>query len=254
LEAGAASPKRIDPGRVISETFAIYRDNFGALVIAALIVFVIAGILQGLLSEVGNTLGSLLSQAVNLTAIAIYTGFVVKLVEDVRDGRGDFTAGELFSAASPAILPLILNGLLRGLAVTLGLILLIIPGLFLLTIWAVTSPAIVAERQGVFDAFRRSQELVRGDGWQVFITIVLVFLITVGVTFVALLIGAGLGVVGLIILAIIASTLTAPIGALVSSVLFFDLGGGSTAAVAAPAAPAQPAAPTQPTPPPDGSV
>jgi hypothetical protein len=238
--AYGSSPRPIEPGRVIGETFDIYKSNFAVLVVSALVVFVIAGLLQGLLSEMGGFIGQLLSTAVNLAAVAIYTGFVVKLVEDVRDGRRDFSAGQLFSAAAPAIGTLIVNGILRGIAIAIGFVLLIVPGLFLLTIWAVTSPSIVAENRGVMDAFTRSQELVKGNGWNVFITIVIAFLITIGVTFVALMIGAGLGVVGLIILGIVVSALTAPIGALVSSVLFFDLGGRGETSPVEPAAPATP--------------
>ena len=40
------------------------------------------------------------------------------------------------------------------------MVLLIVPGLILLTIWAVIAPVIVVERSGVIDAFRRSRELV----------------------------------------------------------------------------------------------
>jgi hypothetical protein len=231
VEASAEAPRRgIEPGRVISEAFSLYRDYFAPLILMALAIFVVTGLVQGLLADAGGWAAQLVSSAVNLAAVALYTGFVVKLVEDVRDGRRDFTAGELFSAGSAAAITLVLNGILRGIAVAIGLLLLIVPGLYLLTIWAVTSPAIVAERRGVIEAFGRSQELVRGEGWSVFLTILLAFLITAGVTIVALAIGSGLGVGGLIILGIIASTLTAPIGALVASVLFFDLGGSSSPA------------------------
>ena len=58
--------------------------------------------------------------------------------------------------------------------------LLIVPGLFLLTIWAVTAPAIVVERRGAIEAFGRSHELVRGEGWTVFGAIVVAFLILIG--------------------------------------------------------------------------
>ena len=56
-------------------------------------------------------------------------------------------------------------------------LLLIIPGLILLTIWAVFAPAIVIERIRVIDAFGRSRELVRGNGWPVFGVIIVAFLI-----------------------------------------------------------------------------
>ncbi|HVD39366.1 MAG TPA: hypothetical protein VNC15_11090 [Solirubrobacterales bacterium] len=38
----------------------------------------------------------------------------------------------------------------------------------LLTMWAVLLPVVVVERPGVFDAFGRSRQLVRGKGWKVF--------------------------------------------------------------------------------------
>lgn len=229
MEASASVPRGVDAGRVIRETFSLYKDHFGPLILIAAAIFVVTGLVQGLLADNGGWAAQLVSSAVNLAAIALYTGFVVKLVEDVRDGRRDFTAGELFSAGSRSAITLVLNGILRGIAITVGFFLLIVPGLYLLTIWAVTSPAIVAERCGVIESFGRSRELVRGEGWSVFLTIFLAFLITVGVTAVALAIGSGLGVAGLIILGIIASTLTAPIGALVAAVMFFDLGGTSSA-------------------------
>ena len=136
------------------------------------------------------------------------------------------------SSASPAIVPLILNGLLRGIAIAIGLILLIVPGLFLLTIWAVCSPRSSSSGSAVMEAFRRSQDLVRGQGWAVFGTILVAFLISVAITVVVLAIGASLSTGALIALSIFVATVVAPISALVSSVLFFDLGGGSIAAPA----------------------
>ncbi len=130
------------------------------------------------------------------------------------------------------------NGILKGIAVGIGLILLIIPGIFLGTIWAVTAPAIVVERVGVLDAFSRSWELVQGNFWPVLGAYVLGFLIVIGVSIVASAIGIAIGLAGLIILIIIAGIITAPVLALISAILFFDLGGGQVAA--APAAPRQP--------------
>ena len=48
----------------------------------------------------------------------------------------------------------------------------IVPGLILITIWAVVAPSIVVEDKGVFEAFGRSRELVRGNGWKVFVAII----------------------------------------------------------------------------------
>ena len=233
-----ATGRRIEAGRVIGEAFKTYQSQAGPLLGGALIVIGIAAVINGILAVTGSLALVLLGALIALVASFLYTGYVVKLVQDVRDGRRDNSVGELFSAAAPYIGTLILNGILAGIAITIGFILIIIPGLILLTIWAVISPSIVVEDQGVISAFGRSRELVRGNGWSVFGAIVLAFLIVFAVSLIAGLIGAALGDAGRVILQAVANVLTAPVAALVSSILFFDLGGGS----GAPAAP-EPEAP-----------
>jgi hypothetical protein len=237
-----ASARRIEPGRVIGQAFETYRAHAGPLLGGALLVIGVAGVIEGLLSVSGSIILGILGALVGLAAGFLYTGYVVKLVQDVRDGRRDFSVGELFSHATPYLGTLILAGILAGIAIAIGFVLIIIPGLILLTIWAVISPSIVVEDKGVFESFGRSRELVRGHGWQVFGAIVLAFLIIVAVGIVASLIGAAIGDAGFVILRAIGNVITAPIWALVSSILFFDLGGGA----AAPAAPQPPEAPEAP--------
>lgn len=229
MEGTGARPqgrRAIEVGRVIDEVFSIYSANAAALLLSALAIFIVVGAVQGLLAG-GGYLVQLVITAISLTAQALYTGFVVKLVEDVRDGRRDFSAGQLVSSASKHIGPLIVNGFLRGVAIAIGLLLLVVPGLYLLTIWAVCSPAIVAEDRDAIGAFSRSMQLVEGQKMPVFLTILVAFLISLGVGAITLGIGAALGTGTLIALVIIANTLTAPIAALVASVVFFDLGGGT---------------------------
>ncbi len=62
---------------------------------------------------------------------------------------------------------------LFAIGVGIGFVLIIIPGLFLMTIWAVVAPVTVLERPGIFEAFGCSRELVRGNGWNVFGVIVI---------------------------------------------------------------------------------
>jgi len=237
-----ASEHRIEAGRVISEAFETYQSHAGPLLGGALIVIGIAGVINGILVVTGSLILALVGALIGLAAGFLYTGYVVKLVQDVRDGRRDNSVGELLSAATPYVGTLILNGILAGIAITIGFVLIIVPGLILLTIWAVIAPSIVVEDQSVFGAFGRSRELVRGNGWSVFFAIVLAFLIVFVVSLIAGVIGASIGDAGRVILQTIANVLTAPVAALVSSILFFDLGGGGVIAT--------PAAPTDPAPPP----
>jgi hypothetical protein len=239
-----ATARNIEPGRVIGEAFDTYRSNAGAVLLVAVAIFGGAALANGLLRATGNVVLAVVAGIITLIAHVLYTGYVVKLVQDVRDGRRDETPGELLSAAAPYIGTLILNGILFGIAVAVGLFLLIIPGLILITIWAVVAPAIVVEHQGVIEAFGRSRELVRGNGWNVFGVIVLAFLILIAVYIVASLIGAAIGDAGIVVLSIIAGILAEPVVALVASILFFDLGGGQ--GVQAAPAPVEPPPPSEP--------
>ena len=238
--------KRIGVGDVISETFSVYGQNLGALLGSAIVVFVVVGLIAGLLQSTGGLILVLLGAAVRVAGDALYVGFVVELVSDVRDGRRDQTVGDLFSAAAPYILPLIGFGILAGIGIAIGFVLIIIPGLILLTFWSVGAPAIVVEGAGPIDAFGRSWRLVRGEAWPVFGVLLLTFLIVVIVEAVLGAIGAAIGVGGFIVAAIISAAITAPVYAIAVSILFFDLGGG--AGIPDPAAPVAP--PTQPPPPP----
>lgn len=234
-----ATGGRVDAGRVIGQAFETYRENAGAIIGGAVIVIGIAAIVNALLASTGSLILVVLGSIVAFAAQFLYTGYVVKLVQDVRDGRRDSTVGELFSAASPYLVTLMLNGILAGIAIAIGFVLLIVPGLILLTIWAVVSPAIVVEGEGVIGAFGRSRELVRGDGWTVFGAILIAFLIVFAVSLVAGAIGEAIGdTAGRVIVSTIAQVLVTPIAALVSSILFFDLGGGREAPAAPAAAPA----------------
>ncbi len=238
---------KVDVGGVLSKVFAIYSDQAAVLLPVAFGLFLIVGILQGLLGGVLILLATLVS----LVASTLYTGMVVKLVEDVQDGRRDHSAGDLLSSAAPVVAPLIGAGLLVGLIVVVGFILIIVPGLFFLTIFAVVGPVIVIERAGVFQSLGRSRELVKGNGWPVFGVIIVAFLISFVVSAILGGIGAAVGgTAARIILSVLANTITAPIAALVAGVLYFTLRGAPGPTGDAAVTPATPAGTPPPPPPP----
>lgn len=244
MEATRAPVRQVSIGNVINETFSIYGQNAAALIASSIAVFVIVGVVSGLLQTAGGVVLGLLAGIVRLAGYALYTGFVVKLVDDVRDGRRDQTVGDLFSSAAPAIVSLIVFGILFGVGVTIGLVLLIVPGLILLTFWSVGAPAIVVERAGPIEAFGRSWRLVRGDAWSVFATLVVVLLIVIVIGVVLGVIATPISDGATVVASIISSVITAPIFALAVSVMFFDLGGGR--ASDAPAMATEPPPPSAP--------
>ena len=244
MEAARAPGGRIRVGGVIDETFSVYGRNVVALIASAIVVFGIVGVATGLLQNAGGVVLGVFAGIIRLIGVALYAGFVVRLVQDVRDGRRDQTVGDLFSSAAPAIGALIVFGILFAIGVAVGLALLIVPGLVLLTLWSVGAPAIVVERAGPIEAFGRSRRLVRGDAWPVFGTLVVVLLIVIAIGVVLGVIATPIGNGATVVASVISNVITAPIFALAVSVMFYDLGGGraeSRAAVTPTAPPPAPA-------------
>jgi len=114
--------------------------------------------------------------------------------------------------------------ILAGIAITIGLIIFIIPGLYLITIWAVIVPVIVLEQSGVMASFGRSHQLVKGRGWHVFWTLVLTWLILLAVNLVLGLIFAALPhALGRGLSSVISGTIVAPFIALVVTLVYYRL-------------------------------
>jgi hypothetical protein len=216
---------KLDIGRVFEQIFRIYRQQFGLLIGAALAVFVPVAIVNGLLYDSGGFFLTLLANAIALVAGYLYQGMVVEAARDILDGRRDQTIGGLFGSAGAVVGTLVIVGVLAGIAIAIGFVLLIIPGLFLITIWAVVVPVVVIERTGVFEAFGRSRELVKGHGWQVFGVLVLLFIaaFVVQVLIAAILGGIFDSVFGFAIGILLTSLLLMPLTALAASVIFFEL-------------------------------
>ena len=102
--------------------------------------------------------------------------------------------------------------------------LLVIPGLVLLTFWLLIVPVIMLEGVGVFASFGRSARLVRGNGWSVFAVIALTVLVLLLVSIVVSLIGSGAdSVLARVVLDIITQTLTAPFIALAWTMAYYRL-------------------------------
>jgi hypothetical protein len=219
--------RSLSMGEVIDRTFKIYVDQASVLLPAAAVVFVLTAILSEVLVAAAPVL-VFVALLISLVATTLFTGMVVQLVADVQDGRRDATVGQLLEAARPVIGKLILVGIVAGLGILIGFVLIVVPGLILITIWSVAAPVIVLERPSGLQALGRSRELVRGNGWQVFGVI---FVLVIGVEIVAIVIeaignsaGTGVGIVVRVVVQILA----APLAALAASVLYFELRGPAT--------------------------
>jgi hypothetical protein len=213
------SVQPISPTSVVSRIWELYKDQAAVLIGTAVCLYALQFVIYLILPGAAGFALALLFWALSI----LYQGMVVKLVQDVQDGRRDHSIGDLLRSVEPVFWPLVAVSILFGLGVGIGFVLLIVPGLFLLVIWSVVAPVTVLERPGVFAAFGSSRALVRGNGWNVFGVIVLVFLAVVVVSVATGIATDSLGAVGRSLVQWAVNAALAPVTALSASVLYFEL-------------------------------
>jgi hypothetical protein len=208
---------------VLTETWALYRRYAAHFLLIAFVIYLIAAILVGLLSLAG-WFGSVLGLIIELAALFLLQAALVKAVQDVRDGRVDLNLSQTVQAALPYLLPVAGAGILAAIGIAIGLALLIVPGLILLTFWCLIVPFIVIGETGPIDAFSKSMRTVRGYAWNVFGTLVLVFLLYIAFIIVLALILVFLpAFVRNFVSSIVVGTLVAPFLALVITLIYYRL-------------------------------
>ena len=208
---------------VLGEAWGYYRRFAAHFLIIAFAIYVGAAIIAALLGLAGSV-GLFLGWIINLIAAFLVQAALVKAVQDVRDGRVDLNLKETVSAVLPYLFTVTVASILASIGISIGFVLIIIPGLVLLTFWSLIVPSIVIGGEGVFSSFGKSWRTVRGYAWHVFGTYVLVALILIVFNI----------VLGLILLAlplaarnfisnVVSGTLVAPFLALVVTLIYYRL-------------------------------
>src|SRR5215472_11356760 len=208
---------------VLTEAWYLYRRFAGHFLLISFVIYLITAVLVALLS-LGGIAGAIIGSIISFATTYVVQASLIKAVQDVRDGRVDLDLGETVRAASPYILPVIGASILAAIGITIGFILLIVPGLILLTYWCLIVPFIVLGGAGVFQSFGQSMRTVRGYAWRVFGTYVLVFLILIAF---AIVLGFILILLPLWLRSfvnnVVTGTLIAPFLALVATLIYYRL-------------------------------
>lgn len=171
-------------GEPIGEGWTIYKRFWAHLIPIALAVYLVVSLIALALASTGSRLSALAAFIVSVAGIFLLQASLVEAVADVRDGRADLTLGATLGRAWPRVGTVVAVSIVAGIAIAIGFVLIIVPGLYLMTIWSVVVPAVVLEKLGVFDSLGRSRALVKGYGWTVFGVIVVTFLIDVAASIV----------------------------------------------------------------------
>ena len=164
---------------VLGEAWALYRRHFAHFILISFVIYLVVAVVTALLSLAAGSWGAFLGLLLSLFGMFLLQAALVKAVQDVRDGRADLDLGQTVRAALPYVGSVAIASILASIGITIGLALIIVPGLILLTFWSMIVPSIVIGGAGAIESFGRSWRTVRGHAWNVFGTFVVVFLILI---------------------------------------------------------------------------
>jgi hypothetical protein len=153
----ARAPKLLI-GDTIGRSWELLKANFWPLVGVTLVVGLVQGLL-GVIPILGSIAGLLLS---GVFGGGLYYYYLRRL-------RGQpAEMGDAFAGFSLAFVPLMLGGLVSSLLTCVGLILLIIPGIYLAVAWCFTVPLIIDQKLEFWTAMEVSRRLVTTQWWRMF--------------------------------------------------------------------------------------
>lgn len=173
----AAGSRRFEMGRVITGTFEVIGRNFVPFTLLALLLGGLPNLLVGLAQisflakqgvfEPRVVGGSVVGALIMLAAAFVLQAAIVHATVTDLNGRR-VVLGDSLRVGLRNCLPLIGLAILMALGITLGFVLLIVPGFILMVMWSVAVPSKVVEKLGVLQAMGRSDDLTRGRRWPIF--------------------------------------------------------------------------------------
>lgn len=196
--ASVLAGERFDAGRAVARATDSLRRNFALLAGLAAALQLLPSIVSALLGGALVPTQGVATNPFGATAIFGWTGLlglVGFLLYCVALGAMTHVVVVEADGERPAFKPAVVAGLSRALpmvgmfilmyfGISFAMFLLIVPGLILLTMWAVAVPVLVGEGAGVFASLGRSRALTKGARWPVFgliVALMLVYLLSFGV-------------------------------------------------------------------------
>lgn len=186
---------------VLGRAWGLFKQVWGPAVVAMILIMVITYAFMALAALGGAAMDRVLGTrgmanlVMNIASMVFnawfFPGQLLFFLRLVRTGRAEYAL--LFSGA-PYLLRTWLGSLIFGLAVTVGLILLVVPGVILATIYGAFSVLIVDRNLGLVESFQTSARITTGSRMTIFLLFVTLTL--VGLIVIALTCGLGVLLVG----------------------------------------------------------
>jgi len=232
----------LSTSELLDRTFHLYRKRFLVFVTIAAIpqLVVLALRLWNAASLTSQHFGNLswiaiLAGLTSWVALEVSVAATTIAVSNLHLER-PVSVGGAFAGAKDSVLRVIVISLVIAFASTLGLLLLIVPGILLWLMWSISMPVTVLEG-GWFTSMARSMKLTQGSRGRIFVIYLLLILIGVVVSF---MFQAPLGVLLVVfrkqspitmlptiavvssIVSFITTSLVGPIGAIAATLIYYD--------------------------------
>ena len=209
---------------MLGEAWALYKRYAAHFIAISFSVYLVIAVVSALLSWALGSLGAFIGLILTVFGAFLLQAALVKAVQDVRDGTVDMDLGATLRAALPFVGTVAVASILAAIGIGIGFILIIVPGLILLTFWSLLVPEIVIGGAGAIEAFGRSWRTVRGYAWNVFGTLVVVWIVMILVEIVlsAVLLALPYGWRSFIS-SLVSDTLVAPFIAAVITLIYYRL-------------------------------
>jgi Membrane domain of glycerophosphoryl diester phosphodiesterase len=178
----------LSTGELLDRTFYLYRKHFTLFVgivalpnLAHLAFQIASGMLTTRGSVTSGAIMSILSALVYLAALAASQAGTIHAISQVHLDQPATVTGSL-GAVSGSIVRIVLINIGIWIGIGIGFVLLIIPGIILALMWALTIPVAVLEDRGLRDSAERSAELTKGTRGRIFVVgflfVVLMYIFT----------------------------------------------------------------------------
>ncbi len=183
--SGLQAARAFDLGAILGETFQTYFANFLPFLLLTAIAYTPVIVYAILVPTAGATpqatlRNSLLLILLRVIAGPLATATVTYGVFQQMRGR-DTSIADCLRVGLSNLFPVLGIAILQGIAVGVGMILCVVPGLITLAMLAVSVPVAIEERPGLIAALNRSSELTEGYRWHVFGVLFILGILAFGV-------------------------------------------------------------------------
>ncbi len=197
--------RELSLGEILDHSISLLKNHFKllAVILASILlpVQVISGLLVAAITPTPEDMAAGSMMAANDFDLSAFTGmwitmavagFIVFLFNSLAQGAVTWgiaelylgktvTAGECIRTALRKWPALVLAALLAGFAVFVGLVLCLIPGIYLLFAWYVMFPVLMIEGLPVMKVFARSRAIMKGHKGKAFVVGLVLFIIAGGI-------------------------------------------------------------------------